>query len=133
MVLFEVLVNRGRKKDFIGRTGKGENEPIGTLTPTNFPFCNAGPVFGTKFPRMIPIAIARNIHRARKRSSQPRPLNVDIFSFCVVGGDVSWFSRSMRESGGWKVGRADEDVSFFLSGDSDESLSSNFPEGSGLR
>jgi hypothetical protein len=54
------------------------NIPIGTLTPTNFPFCNAGPVFGTKFPRMIPMAIAKKIHNARRRSSQPRLLKIDV-------------------------------------------------------
>jgi hypothetical protein len=47
--------------------------PMGTLTPTNWPFCKAGPVLGTKFPNRIPIAIARMIHRTRKRSRKPRP------------------------------------------------------------
>ncbi len=37
-------------------------------------------MFGTKFPSMIPIAIARKIHSARNRSSQPKPLNADDFS-----------------------------------------------------
>lgn len=45
--------------------------PIGTETPTNFPFCRASVVFGTKFPRMIPMAMARNIQIARKRSRKP--------------------------------------------------------------
>ena len=58
---------------------------MGTETPTNFPFCNAGPVFGTKFPRRIPINMARKIHSARNRSSNPRLLNADVF-------DVSTFS-----------------------------------------
>jgi hypothetical protein len=51
--------------------------PIGTETPTNCPFCNAGPVLGTKFPRIIPTAIARKIHRARNRSRNPRDLKIE--------------------------------------------------------
>lgn len=69
---------------------------MGTLTPTNCPFCRACPVLGTKFPNIIPIAIARHIHRARNRSSQPRPLKVDSFRF-VLGGSTSWSSRSLSE------------------------------------
>lgn len=53
--------------------------PIGTETPTNLPFSRVGPVSGTKLPRMIPTAMARKIHRARKRSSQPRDLKADTF------------------------------------------------------
>lgn len=51
--------------------------PIGIETPTNFPFCNAGPVLGTKFPKIIPIAIARKIQTARKRSRIPNFLNAE--------------------------------------------------------
>ena len=72
--------------------------PIGTDTPTNFPFCNASPVLGTKFPRMIPIAIASKIHKARKRSSQPSPLNADVFPATGPGGS-SCFSGSGAYSG----------------------------------
>jgi hypothetical protein len=67
---------------------KKENIPIGTLTPTNFPFCNAGPVFGTKFPRMIPIAIAKKIHKARRRSSQPRLLKMDVLEASSTSSPV---------------------------------------------
>jgi hypothetical protein len=53
--------------------------PIGTDTPTNFPFWRAGPVFGTNLPKMIPMAMAKSIHSARNRSSNPSPLNADAF------------------------------------------------------
>jgi len=81
--------------------------PMGIDTPTNFPFCNAGPVLGTKFPSIIPnpnqytlflhvlrlqalkqeikspiylpIAIAKKIHRAKNRSNQPKDLKADDF------------------------------------------------------
>jgi hypothetical protein len=90
-----------KHQQFIPPLGRKRNNiPIGTLTPTNFPFCNAGPVFGTKFPRIIPTAIARKIHRARNRSSQPRLLKMD--SFSVVDG--SWgdcFSMSDERGERW--------------------------------
>ena len=73
--------------------GRGE-QPIGTLTPTNCPFCNAGPVFGTKFPRMIPIAMARKIHNARNRSSQPRALKAEVLDVSSTSSLVSCFSTS---------------------------------------
>lgn len=57
--------------------------PIGTLTPTNLPFCRAGPVEGTKFPRMIPMAIARKIHRARYWSRIPRLLKAEVLVVVV--------------------------------------------------
>ena len=66
---------------------------MGTETPTNFPFCSAGPVLGTKLPKIIPMAIERNIHNAKYRSSHPRPLNMealDLFDAVLV----AWFSRS---------------------------------------
>ncbi|KAH7118233.1 hypothetical protein B0J13DRAFT_681032 [Dactylonectria estremocensis] len=61
-----------------------------TDTPTNLPFCNAGPVEGTKLPRIMPIAIARRIHRARNRSSHPRALNADTDS----ASSLVWLSKS---------------------------------------
>ncbi len=62
---------------------------MGTKTPTNLPFCKAGPVFGTKFPSMMPIAI----HSARKRSSHPRPLNAETLSGAMADS-ISCFSVS---------------------------------------
>lgn len=59
------------------RSLSANHSPIGIDTPTNFPFCSAGPVLGTKFPNKIPTTIARNIHTARKRSSKPRFLKAD--------------------------------------------------------
>lgn len=70
--------------------------PIGIDTSTNFPFCSAGPVCSTKLPRIIPIAIARKIQRAKNMSSQPRPLRAEL---CDEEFDSSWslcFSRSLR-------------------------------------
>lgn len=61
--------------------------PIGTETPTNWPFCKAGPVFGTKLPRMIPIAMARKIHIAKKRSRRPRLENIDFFATYSCAGE----------------------------------------------
>jgi len=54
--------------------------PMGTDTPTNFPFCKAGPVFGTKFPKIMPMAIANKIQSAKNRSSRPKLLKADIFA-----------------------------------------------------
>ena len=48
---------------------------MGALTPTNVPRCSAGPVSGTRFARMMPIAIARMIQTTRKRSRKDNPLN----------------------------------------------------------
>lgn len=85
-------------KDFMsvsyyeGETVHYEDLPMGMETPTNFPLSNAGPVEGTKFPRMIPMAMARKIHSARKRSSHPRDLNADTFwdfSSSLGGGTLS--------------------------------------------
>jgi hypothetical protein len=53
--------------------------PIGIDTPTNVPFCNAGPTLSTKLPSMIPMAMARKIQTARKRSRRPRLLKADSF------------------------------------------------------
>ena len=53
--------------------------PIGAETPTNLPFCNAGPVLGTKSPRTMPIAIANRIQRAKNLSSKPEFLNAETF------------------------------------------------------
>ena len=49
------------------------------------PFWSAGLVSGTKFPRMIPIAIARKIQTARKRSRIPScgmQISACLFSGC---------------------------------------------------
>lgn len=53
----------------------GLNVPIGTLTPTNVPFCSAGPTEGTVFPRTMPTAMAMTIHSTRNRSRNERPLS----------------------------------------------------------
>ena len=73
--------------------------PIGTETPTNLPFCNAGPVLGTKFPSMMPIAIANSIQRARNRSSQPKLLNAETLSGAMAPS-ISCFSASCPGSSG---------------------------------
>jgi hypothetical protein len=44
------------------------------LTPTNSPFCSAGPTESIVFPSTMPRAIARMIHTTRKRSRKDRPL-----------------------------------------------------------
>ena len=78
---------------------------IGIETPTNFPFCKEGPVFGTKLPSMIPIAIAKKIHSARKRSSQPRLLNADVLEALTMGSSpFSSICFSTSEFGGEVVG-----------------------------
>ncbi len=76
--------------------------PMGTETPTNFPFCSAGPVLVTKFPRIIPIAIAKNIQNARNRSRRPRLLNAETL---VEGPSSSCFSTSVTGSWGSPLGR----------------------------
>lgn len=55
-----------------------EYSPIGIETPTNFPRSSAGPVLDTKFPRIIPTAIARKIQIARKRSRMPNWLKAEV-------------------------------------------------------
>ena len=79
--------------------------PIGTDTPTNLPFCNAGPVFGTKFPRMMPVAMANMIQSARNRSSHPRPLNAETLSGAIAASiscfSVSWVFAGLSDAGGW--------------------------------
>lgn len=77
---------------------------MGTETPTNFPFWSAGPVFGTKFPNIMPTAIARKIHRARNRSNQPSALNAEDFSAtrvsCFSGSVVHTAASSFVETPG---------------------------------
>ena len=58
-----------------------QNIPMGMETPTNCPLWRAGPVLGTKFPRMMPTAMTRRIHIARKRSRMPRLLKLDAWGF----------------------------------------------------
>lgn len=80
------------------------NKPIGMLTPTNFPFCSAGPVEGTKFPSNMPMVIARIIHSTKNLSRKDRPLR---------GGSSSALSltgRSIENEGqcrGMRVGRTE--------------------------
>jgi hypothetical protein len=38
------------------------------------PLCSAGPVEGTRFARMMPMAMARRIQTTKKRSRIERPL-----------------------------------------------------------
>lgn len=49
---------------------------------------------GTKFPRRMPISMARNIHTARNLSSQPRDLKAEVFA-----GHAVCFSASCAEFG----------------------------------
>ena len=44
----------------------------GTDTPTNFPFCSAGPVLGTKFPNTMPMVMTSKIYIAKYWSRKPR-------------------------------------------------------------
>lgn len=53
----------------------GYHIPIGTLTPTNSPFCNAGPTPSTVLPMAIPIPMARMIQTTRKRSRNDKALS----------------------------------------------------------
>lgn len=84
--------------------------PIGTETPTNFPLCNAGPVLGTKFPKIIPIAMARKIHTARNRSKRPRFLKAESF-FCGESDGFACFSMSLGMEGVWAATRNGESFS----------------------
>ena len=62
-----------------------DNLPRGTETPTNFPFCKAGPTLETKLPNKMPIAMAKRIHIAKSRSSSPRALKAEVcFGSCSV-------------------------------------------------
>ena len=72
----------------------GKSLLIGIDTPTNLPFCSVGPVEGTKLPRMTPIAMARKIQRARKRSSQPSALNAETFVGPQAPLEGRWLSVS---------------------------------------
>jgi hypothetical protein len=81
---------------------KRRNKPIGTETPTNCPFCKAGPVFGTKFPNIIPIAIARKIHSARNRSRSPRLLKAEDLE--ALTGSFSRSASAACFSGSCDVG-----------------------------
>lgn len=50
---------------------------IGIETPAIPPFCSAGPVEGSKYPKIIPMAIASKIHTARNLSRNPSCLKAD--------------------------------------------------------
>jgi hypothetical protein len=52
-----------------------DDVPIGILTPTNSPFCNAGPADSTVFPMAMPTPIATRIHSTRNRSRNDSPFN----------------------------------------------------------
>src|SRR5438045_3738083 len=77
-----------RREETKGKERKGDI-PMGTLTPTNCPFCNVGPVLGTNAPSKMPIAMARTIHMTRKRSKKLSPRRGGT-SLCSVweGGDA---------------------------------------------
>ena len=77
---------------------------MGMDTPTNFPFWRAGPVVGTKLPRRMPIAMARKIHRARKRSRRPREEKAEILA---REAGVDCFSMSGFETCGEGLGWVD--------------------------
>lgn len=83
--------------------------PIGIETPTNFPFCSASFVFGTKFPKMIPTVMARNIQTARKRSRNPKFLKADTwftpaFSSSLLTSATGSLADSRSGSGMLSVG-----------------------------
>lgn len=74
----------------------------------------------------MPIAIAKKIHKARKRSSHPRLLNAEIFWFESVGLGACWFSRSTFVTGD-DVGEI-AGVEFFRSGGLEGWVSSGFSD-----
>lgn len=61
--------------------------PIGILTPTNSPFCKAGPIESMVLPSAMPMPIARMIHSTRKRSRKESPLSGGT-SFDVSGSSM---------------------------------------------
>lgn len=69
---------------------------IGMETPAIPPFCSAGPVEGSKYPRIIPMAMARKIHTARNLSRNPSCLKTEGEVLAWSTGDsaggviVSW-------------------------------------------
>lgn len=67
---------------------------MGTDTPTNLPFCRAGPVSGTKLPRRTPMTMANKIQTAKKRSSQPSDLKAEVLFDAGGVSVVSCFSTS---------------------------------------
>lgn len=76
---------------------------MGTETPTNLPFWSAGPVFGTKLPRRMPMVMARKIQRARKRSRRPREWKAE--SLVVDGGVGEDCFSGSEETEGFETGR----------------------------
>jgi hypothetical protein len=49
--------------------------PIGILTPTNSPFCSAGPTESIVLPRAMPTPMATMIQTTKKRSRKESPLS----------------------------------------------------------
>lgn len=82
------------------------NIPIGTETPTNLPFCKEGPVFGAKFPNMMPTAMARKIHIARKRSSHPKLLKMEVFDILTICSSPSRSACFSRSNFGGELGES---------------------------
>lgn len=73
-----------------------DNLQIGSETPTRAPFCKERPMLSTKFPSIIPIAIARKIHKAKYLSRIPRFLNIDVgSSLSAEGESCGNFSMSL--------------------------------------
>lgn len=66
-----------------------------------------GPVLGTKFPRMMPIAMARKIHSARNWSRRPRDLKAETL---VAEGSMACFSGSRDGESGVLLGEERTDV-----------------------
>ena len=83
--------------------------PIGIETPTNSPFCKAGPMLSTKLPSRMPTIMASRIQRASSRSSQPKLLKADSLGARMSAGlsahcrsisfpSLLWFDVSCRGS-----------------------------------
>jgi hypothetical protein len=72
---------------------------MGILTPTNSPFCNAGPTESTVFPSAIPTPIATRIHTTRKRSRKDRPFNGGncFDASCSPGRNISYLIRQTTQ------------------------------------
>lgn len=73
---------------------------IGIETLAISPFCSAGPVEGSKYPKIIPMAIASKIHTARNLSRNPSCLKADreVLAWSIGGSSsggvvASWVEK----------------------------------------
>lgn len=74
--------------------------PRGKETSTNLTDSNTTAVLGTKYPSMIPMAMASTIHNAKNRSRKASDLSIGLVDLEGSIDSLTFFSSIGSETGG---------------------------------